>query len=97
MPVTARAVDLTELVVSELVTNARVHALGPAVLELRVTDTAVEVSVQDSVPVPPPAHAVDPRRVGRHGEGKEGHRESWSGLDKGSELREPCAVCRDCR
>ncbi|MBQ0850376.1 ATP-binding protein [Streptomyces sp. BH-SS-21] len=67
VPVTARAINLIQLVVSELVTNACAHAPGPAVLELRVTDTAVEVSAQDSVPVPPTAHAVDPRWVGRHG------------------------------
>ncbi|MGW6012895.1 ATP-binding protein [Streptomyces sp. NPDC055210] len=67
VPVSARAVDLTQLVVSELVTNACVHAPGPAVMELRVTIAAVEVSVHDSVPVPPTTHAVDPQRVGRHG------------------------------
>ncbi|MFC8201630.1 ATP-binding protein [Streptomyces sp. NPDC057298] len=67
IPVSARAVGLTQLVVSELVTNARVHAPGPALMELRITDTTVEVSVQDSIPDPPAAHPADPRRVGRHG------------------------------
>jgi anti-sigma regulatory factor (Ser/Thr protein kinase) len=65
--VSARAVDLTQLVVSELVTNALKYAPGPLWMELRIADDAVEVSVRDSARVQPLAGPVDPRRVGQHG------------------------------
>ncbi|WP_051790238.1 ATP-binding protein [Streptomyces sp. NRRL S-1022] len=65
--VPARAMDLTQLVVSELVTNARKYAPGPVLLDLRVTDEVVEVVVWDSDPVLPVARAADPGRVGQHG------------------------------
>ncbi|WP_410098546.1 ATP-binding protein [Streptomyces sp. STR69] len=65
--VSARAVDLTRLVVSELVTNARRHAPGPLRMELRITDDAVEVTVRDTARVQLVARPVDPRRVGQHG------------------------------
>ncbi|WP_328494743.1 ATP-binding protein [Streptomyces sp. NBC_00414] len=65
--VSAHAVGLTQLVVSELVTNARKHAPGPALLELRIAGAAVEVTVQDSVRARPTVHTSDPQRVGRHG------------------------------
>ncbi|GAA2458464.1 ATP-binding protein [Streptomyces glaucus] len=67
VPVTARAMDLTQLVVSELVTNARKYAPGPVLLEVRIVDEAVEVEVWDSDPVLPVARAADPGRVGQHG------------------------------
>ncbi|MFF3906344.1 ATP-binding protein [Streptomyces sp. NPDC001848] len=62
-----RTVDLTQLVVSELVTNARKYAPGPVLLEVRIADGAVEVEVWDSDPVLPVARAADPGRVGQHG------------------------------
>ncbi|MFF3485667.1 ATP-binding protein [Streptomyces sp. NPDC002701] len=65
--VSARAMDVTQLVVSELVTNARKHAPGPALVELRVTGALVEVTVRDTVRVRPAVGAVDPERIGRHG------------------------------
>ncbi|MDQ1033929.1 anti-sigma regulatory factor (Ser/Thr protein kinase) [Streptomyces sp. V3I8] len=66
--VSARALDLTQLVVSELVTNAVKHAPGPLRLELRIgADATVEVSVQDSIRAQPASHPVDPERVGQHG------------------------------
>ncbi|MFK8906534.1 ATP-binding protein [Streptomyces sp. YS-3] len=65
--VSARAMDLTQLVVSELVTNARKYAPGPVLLDLRVTGTVVEVVVWDSDPVLPVARAADAGRVGQHG------------------------------
>lgn len=65
--VSDHALGLTQLVVSELVTNARRHAPGPALMELRIADSTVEVTVQDSVPVRPTIHASDPQRIGRHG------------------------------
>ncbi|MER5526001.1 ATP-binding protein [Streptomyces sp. NPDC002677] len=65
--VSERAVDLTRLVVSELVTNARKHAPGPLRMELSIADDAVEVAVRDSARVEPAARPADPARVGRHG------------------------------
>ncbi|WP_329213277.1 ATP-binding protein [Streptomyces sp. NBC_01485] len=65
--VSARAMDLSQLVVSELVTNALRYAPGPVLLQLRITGSAVEIVVWDSDPVLPSPHAPDPTRVGRHG------------------------------
>lgn len=65
--VSARAVDLTQLVVSELVTNACKYAPGPVRMELRVSDGTVAVTVQDSARAGPVARSVDPRRIGQHG------------------------------
>ncbi|MGW7265190.1 ATP-binding protein [Streptomyces sp. NPDC054842] len=65
--VSARAMDLTQLVVSELVTNARKYAPGPVLLELRVSGDAVEVTVWDSDPLLPVAKDTDPARIGQHG------------------------------
>jgi anti-sigma regulatory factor (Ser/Thr protein kinase) len=67
LPVTARAMDLTQLVVSELVTNAYKYAQGPALLCLRVRGASVEIEVWDSDPVLPVARAADPGRIGQHG------------------------------
>jgi anti-sigma regulatory factor (Ser/Thr protein kinase) len=67
LPVSAQAMDMTQLVVSELVTNARKYAPGPALLELRVAGARVEVTVWDSDPSLPVARAAEPGRVGQHG------------------------------
>ncbi|MFH8804550.1 ATP-binding protein [Streptomyces sp. NPDC017936] len=67
LPVSQRALDVTQLVVSELVTNARKYAPGPALLDLRIAGDTVEVSVWDSGPVLPIARAADAGRVGQHG------------------------------
>jgi anti-sigma regulatory factor (Ser/Thr protein kinase) len=67
LPVSARAMDLTQLVVSELVTNARKYAPGPVLMELRVIGAVAEVVVWDSDPVLPVARAADAGRVGQHG------------------------------
>ena len=67
LPVSARAMDLTQLVVSELVTNARKYAPGPVLMELRIVGAMVEVVVWDSDPVLPVARAADAGRVGQHG------------------------------
>ncbi|MEU3342222.1 ATP-binding protein [Streptomyces sp. NPDC006668] len=63
----ARVLDLTQLVVSELVTNARKYAPGPVLLELRIAGGVVEVVVWDSEPVLPAARPADAGRVGQHG------------------------------
>ncbi|QTD95846.1 Histidine kinase-, DNA gyrase B-, and HSP90-like ATPase [Streptomyces cyanogenus] len=67
LPVSQRALELTQLVVSELVTNARKYAPGPVLLDLQVTGGVVEVAVWDSDPVLPIARATDADRVGQHG------------------------------
>ncbi|MEU2180698.1 ATP-binding protein [Streptomyces thermolilacinus] len=67
LPVSERAVHVTQLVVSELVTNACKYAPGPALMDLRITGDLVEVAVWDSDPVLPVAKATDAGRVGQHG------------------------------
>ncbi|MFE0674267.1 ATP-binding protein [Streptomyces sp. NPDC058867] len=67
LPVSQRGVELTQLVVSELVTNARKYAPGPIAMDLRIVGEAVEIAVWDSEPVLPLARGADPARVGRHG------------------------------
>ncbi|WP_374106185.1 ATP-binding protein [Streptomyces sp. BV286] len=67
LPVSARAKDLTQWVVSELVTNARRHAPGPVYMELRICGFAVEVVVRDGDPVLPVARTADAGRVGQQG------------------------------
>ncbi|MEU0249753.1 ATP-binding protein [Streptomyces sp. NPDC006235] len=67
LPISQRAMDLTQLVVSELVTNARKYAPGPVLMDLRVTGDAVEIVVWDCDPVLPVARAADAGRVGQHG------------------------------
>ncbi|GGR96622.1 MULTISPECIES: ATP-binding protein [Streptomyces] len=65
--VSRRAVEVTQLVVSELVTNAQKYAAGPIVMDLRIAGDLVEVQVWDSDPVLPVARAADVGRVGQHG------------------------------
>ncbi|MEU5635246.1 ATP-binding protein [Streptomyces rishiriensis] len=67
LPVSERALGLTRLVVSELVTNARKYAPGPVLMELRVTAHALDVVIWDSDPTVPTARAADPERIGQHG------------------------------
>jgi anti-sigma regulatory factor (Ser/Thr protein kinase) len=65
--VSDRTVDVVQLVVSELLTNACKYAPGPSLVDLELADDRVEVSVWDSDPVLPVPAASDPGRVGRHG------------------------------
>ncbi|MFH8935387.1 ATP-binding protein [Streptomyces griseosporeus] len=67
LPVSRRAVDVTRLVVSELITNAHKHAPGPVLMDLRIAGDMVEVVVWDSEPVLPVARSADAGRVGQHG------------------------------
>jgi anti-sigma regulatory factor (Ser/Thr protein kinase) len=67
IPVSNRAMGMVQLVVSELVTNARKYAPGPCLLTLEAHDGAVEVSVWDSGTTLPAVMAPDPDRVGQHG------------------------------
>ncbi|ANS66754.1 regulatory protein [Streptomyces lincolnensis] len=67
LPVSGRAMGMVQLVVSELVTNARKYAPGPCLLTLEVSGGVVEVTVWDSNPTPPAILAPDPLRIGQHG------------------------------
>ncbi|MFC8231095.1 ATP-binding protein [Streptomyces sp. NPDC057287] len=67
LPVSKRAMGMVQLVVSELVTNARKYAPGPCLLTLEANEGAVEVTVWDSSPALPLILAPDPYRVGQHG------------------------------
>ncbi|MFE7131225.1 ATP-binding protein [Streptomyces sp. NPDC057638] len=55
------------LVVSELVTNACLHAGGPTGLVLRQLSDGVRVEVADRSPEPPRVRARDAGRPGGHG------------------------------
>ncbi|MGW0011413.1 ATP-binding protein [Streptomyces tendae] len=66
-PVSDRAVEVVQLVVSELLTNACKYAPGPSLVDLELTEDRVEVTVWDSQPALPVPEAADPGRVGRHG------------------------------
>ncbi|EGX60662.1 MULTISPECIES: ATP-binding protein [Streptomyces] len=67
LPVSGRAMGMVQLVVSELVTNARKYAPGPCLLTLEVEDGAVQVHVWDSSTTLPAILPADPGRVGQHG------------------------------
>ncbi|MEU9057024.1 ATP-binding protein [Streptomyces sp. NPDC048384] len=68
VPVSGRAVDMVQLVVSELVTNAEKYAPGPYLLTFEVLHgDAVQISVWDTDTRMPLILAADPRRVGQHG------------------------------
>ncbi|MET9932354.1 MULTISPECIES: ATP-binding protein [unclassified Streptomyces] len=67
LPVSQRVRDLTELVVSELVTNVVKYAPGPVLMELRITADMVDVVIWDSDPAIPSVRPADPGRVGQHG------------------------------
>ncbi|MGW6536476.1 ATP-binding protein [Streptomyces sp. NPDC055051] len=67
MPVAPAAVELVQLVLSELVTNALKYAPGPIVMELCIVGEQVEIVVWDSEPALPAVRAADAGRVGGHG------------------------------
>ncbi|MFG1665003.1 ATP-binding protein [Streptomyces sp. Y7] len=67
LPVSQQVLEITQLVVSELVTNARKYAPGPVLMELRITAHAIDIVVWDSDPTFPAARAADPGRIGEHG------------------------------
>ncbi|MFF1278013.1 ATP-binding protein [Streptomyces marokkonensis] len=62
-----RVRELTQLVVSELVTNARKYAPGLVLMEMRISARVVEIVVWDSDPAMSAARAADPGRIGQHG------------------------------
>ncbi|MFJ6000474.1 ATP-binding protein [Streptomyces sp. NPDC092370] len=67
LSVSARAMGMVQLVVSELVTNARKYAPGPCLLDLEISEGAVQISVWDSSTTQPSIQAADPERIGQHG------------------------------
>ncbi|MEU4310884.1 ATP-binding protein [Streptomyces rochei] len=67
LPVSARALGMVQLVVSELVTNARKYAPGPCLLRLELSEGSVQISVWDSDTTLPSVGAADAERVGQHG------------------------------
>ncbi|MER7496363.1 ATP-binding protein [Streptomyces pharetrae] len=67
LPVSGRAMGMVQLVVSELVTNACKYAPGPCLLDLEVSEGAVQVSVWDSSTTLPSVLGADPERIGQHG------------------------------
>jgi len=67
LPVSERAMGTVQLVVSELVTNARKYAPGPCLLDLEIIEGAVQISVWDSSITVPSIQAADPERIGLHG------------------------------
>lgn len=66
-----RGAQAVQLVVSELVTNARQHAPGPCGLYLKLEHSAAgrlaHLTVWDTSPHPPAPQPPDPRRIGGHG------------------------------
>ncbi|MFC8224818.1 ATP-binding protein [Streptomyces sp. NPDC057287] len=67
IPVSGRAMGAVQLVVTELVTNARKYAPGPCLLNLELVDGTVEISVWDTEATLPVPQSPDPGRVGQHG------------------------------
>ncbi|MET8114362.1 ATP-binding protein [Streptomyces prasinus] len=60
-------VEATQLVVSELVTNAVKYGSGPMELSLLLAGGTLSVTVRDGGATLPRHWSADPRRVGRHG------------------------------
>ncbi|MEU8445959.1 ATP-binding protein [Streptomyces microflavus] len=67
IPVSARAMDTVQLIVSELVTNTRKYAPGPARLLLHITPGTAQITVWDTAPTLPTPLKTDPSRIGQHG------------------------------
>ncbi|MEU2233834.1 ATP-binding protein [Streptomyces vietnamensis] len=66
-PVGDERVELAQLVVSELVTNAIRHTAGPCRLLLELGPGVLEISVFDQEAAAPVPRGHDPRRIGQHG------------------------------
>ena len=66
-PVAGERVELAQLVVSELVTNAVRHTVGPCRLLLELRPDTLEISVFDRAAAAPVPRGHDPRRIGQHG------------------------------
>ncbi|MFD8642708.1 ATP-binding protein [Streptomyces zaomyceticus] len=60
-------VEMAQLVVSELVTNAVRHTVGPCRVLLELLQDSLEISVFDHAASAPVPRGHDPRRIGQHG------------------------------
>ncbi len=67
LSVSARAVEIAQLVVSELATNVCKYAPGPCLLDLETDGSLLDIAMWDSGAVLPAASSADPTRIGRHG------------------------------
>ncbi|MCX4885549.1 MULTISPECIES: ATP-binding protein [unclassified Streptomyces] len=67
VPLPSSAVLDAQLVISELLTNAILHAPGPCGLVLELSDTDLSVTVWDTSREQPAAQPPDRQRVGGHG------------------------------
>ncbi|MET9096374.1 ATP-binding protein [Streptomyces cyaneofuscatus] len=67
MPVSERAMDVTQLVVSELATNVCKYAPGPCLLDLEAGDGMLTITMWDTGSVLPTSRQADPTRMGQHG------------------------------
>ncbi|MET7989188.1 MULTISPECIES: ATP-binding protein [unclassified Streptomyces] len=67
LPVSAETTGIVQLVVSELVTNARKYAPGPCRLDLEISKGDLQISVWDSSTTQPTVQTADPTRIGQHG------------------------------
>ncbi|MEU2023756.1 ATP-binding protein [Streptomyces sp. NPDC016469] len=65
--VSARAMDVAQLVASELATNVCKYAPGPCLVDLEADCATLGIVMWDSGSVLPVASAADPARVGQHG------------------------------
>lgn len=65
--VSSRVAGVVQLIVSELVTNARKYAPGPCVVNVELARPVLEITVWDTDPILPVARAADPGRIGGHG------------------------------
>jgi anti-sigma regulatory factor (Ser/Thr protein kinase) len=63
----SRTLAETQLVVSELVTNACKYAPGPTVLSLEIRGPLLEIALWDTESALPIARAAEPGRIGQHG------------------------------
>ncbi|MFP8887850.1 ATP-binding protein [Streptomyces mangrovi] len=67
LPVTAKAVQIAQLVVSELVTNVAKYAPGPCLLDVEILGDDLQLTVWDTEAHMPGLAAPDAGRVGWHG------------------------------
>ncbi|WP_443031658.1 ATP-binding protein [Streptomyces sp. CBMAI 2042] len=67
MPVSERAMDVAQLVVSELATNVCKYAPGPCLLDLEAGDGLLTITMWDTGSVLPTSRQADPTRTGQHG------------------------------
>ncbi|MFJ6850927.1 ATP-binding protein [Streptomyces sp. NPDC091271] len=65
--VPARAMEVSQLVVSELATNVCKYAPGPCLLDLEVDGSMLTITMWDSGSVLPSAVQANPSRAGQHG------------------------------